>query len=155
MKGVDFPDDEHRRAADLVAGFADWAAAVGVSLAVELHDDGLLDTPDLLLQLVRRVDRPNVGTNPDVGNICRGPGPAADWRGALAALGPSAVNWHVKNYRDGRPSPVWDGVIDHREAVALMRRAGYRGWVSIESYMADVFDLQKRSLDYVRPLAAS
>jgi sugar phosphate isomerase/epimerase len=146
------PADEHRRAADIVAGLGERAAAVGVALAVELHDDGLLDTPELLMQLVRRVNLPNVGTNPDVGNICRGPGPVADWRGALKRLGPSAVNWHAKNYRDGRPAPVWDGVIDYPEAVALMAEAGYRGWVSIESYMTDVFDLQKKSLYYLRPL---
>jgi sugar phosphate isomerase/epimerase len=153
VRGRDFPSEVHSQAADLIAGFADRAASIDVKLAMELHDDGLLDTPELLLQLVRRVNRPNVGTNPDVGNICRGAGPVADWRGALASLAPTTVNWHVKNYRDGRPSPVWDGVIDYPEAVALMRQAGYRGWVSIESYMSDVFNLQKQSLDYLRPLA--
>jgi sugar phosphate isomerase/epimerase len=152
LRGHDVPDDEHRRAADLVAELGHKAQAAGVNIAVELHDDGLLDTADLCLQLVRRVRLPNVGTNPDLGNVCRGPDPVPDWRAALAVLAPHAVNWHVKNYRDHQPAPAWDGDIDFAEAVAVMRQAGYRGWVSVEGYVGDAFDLQRRSLAYLRRL---
>jgi sugar phosphate isomerase/epimerase len=151
LRGCDVPDEEHDRAADWIAELG----RRGVSISVELHDDGLLDTPELCLRMFDRVGLPNVGANPDVGNLCRGPGPPADWRSVLAALAPRANNWHVKNYRDLRPAPVWDGVIDYAEAVAVMRRAGYRGWVSVESYFGDVWDLQRRSLEYLRRVLAA
>jgi sugar phosphate isomerase/epimerase len=155
LRGADVPDDEHRRAADLVRELGEAAGRVGVALAVELHDDGLLDTADLLLRLVRRVGLPNVGVNPDLGNVCRGPGPVPDWRAELGRLAPLAVNWHVKNYRAFAPAPVWDGDIDYAAAVAAMRAAGYRGWVGVESYFGDVLDLQVKSLAYLMALVAS
>src|SRR5262249_1993512 len=125
LRGCDVPDDEHRRAADLVRDVGEKAGSVGVRLAVELHDDGLLDTAGLLLRLVGRVGLPNVGVNPDLGNVCRGPGEPPDWRAALERLAPRATNWHVKNYRAGEPAPIWDGVIDYAAALPVMRGAGY------------------------------
>jgi sugar phosphate isomerase/epimerase len=154
LRGSDVPDDEHDRAAVLVAALGEAADRAGVTLALDLHDDGLLDTPELCLRLLRRVNRPNVGINPDVGNVCRGPDPVPDWRAAVELLAPHARNWHVKNYRDFRPAPLWDGDIDYAEAVAVMGRAGYRGWVSIESYYGDVLDLQRHGLAYFKRLAA-
>jgi sugar phosphate isomerase/epimerase len=154
LRGCDVPDAEHERAAELVDGLAAKAEQAGVTIALDLHDDGLLDTQELCLRLLRRVGRPNVGVNPDVGNVCRGPGPVPDWRGAFERLAPLARNWHVKNYRDFRPAPLWDGVIDYAAALAVMRRAGYRGWVSIESYFGDVLDQQRRGLDYLKRLAS-
>jgi sugar phosphate isomerase/epimerase len=50
---------------------------------------------------------------------------------------------------------VWDGEIDYTEAVPVMRRAGYSEWVSIEGHYGDALDLQRRSLDYLRTLAAA
>jgi sugar phosphate isomerase/epimerase len=155
LRGRDVPDEEHERSAELVAGLGERAGRAKVAIALDLHDDGLLDTPELCLQLLRRVGRPNVGINPDLGNVCRGPGPVPDWRAALRRLAPFARNWHVKNYRAFQPAPVWDGDIDYAVAVAAMRAAGYRGWVSIESYYGDVLDLQRRGLDYLRHLASA
>lgn len=155
VRGRDVPDEEHRQAAELIAGLGRRAQEVGVALALDLHDDGLLDTPELCLRLLRRVGLRNVGVNPDLGNLCRGPDAMPDWRAALAQLAPHALNWHVKNYRDVRPAPLWDGDIDYAEAFAAMRRSGYRDWVSIESYSGDAFDWQRRNLDYLRRLASS
>jgi sugar phosphate isomerase/epimerase len=155
LRGGDVPDEEHARAADLVASLVRRAQVAGITIALDLHDDGLLDTPELCLQLLRRVGLPNVGVNPDLGNVCRGPGPVPDWRAALERLAPLALNWHVKNYRAGQPAPLWDGEIDYAAAVGMMGRAGYRGWVSIESYFGDVLDHQWRGLDYLRRLAAA
>ncbi len=161
LRGRDIPDAEHQRSAELVAGLAELAGRCGVNLSVEMHDDGLLDTPEACLQLLQRVGAPNVGVNPDLGNICRGPGPLPDWEVALKLLAPKASCWHVKNYRGGCPAPVWEGDIDYNRAFAIMRSADYQGWVSIESYFAGVFDLQKQfdlqksSLDYLKRLPAN
>ena len=145
---------EQDRAAELVSRLADCAKSAGTSLAIELHDDGLLDTSDLCLRLLKRVNRPNVGLNPDVANLCRGPGPLPDWRHAFELLAPRANNWHVKNYRCFQPVPLAEGDIDFAVAWNIMCEAGYSSWVSIESRFGDVLAEQRTSLDYLRALAA-
>lgn len=129
------------------------AARSGIELSLELHDDGLLDTAELCLEMLRRVRLTNVGVNPDLGNLVRSSEAPANWRLALEALAPHANNWHVKNYRGGKPAPLWDGDIDYARAVKIMRAAGYNRWVSIESYFGDVLDLQTRSLHYLQQIA--
>ncbi len=115
----------------------------------------MLGTPEACLEFLDRVGDPALGVNPDLGNICRGPGPLPDWESALRMLAPRATCWHVKNYRGGEPASVWSGDIDYRRAVAMMRAAGFRGWVGIGSYFGDVLDLQRRSLRFLKGLAAS
>jgi sugar phosphate isomerase/epimerase len=155
MTGAEATPDERERAAEHVGLLARRARSAGVSLAVELHDDGLLDTPELCLQLLGRVGQPNVGVNPDVGNLCRGPGPPADWRGALQRLAPYARNWHLKNYREGRPVPLPEGEIDFAAGWRIMESGGYDGWVSVESRFGDVLAEQASALRFLRALAAA
>ena len=64
-----------------------------------------------------------------------------------------SVWWHIKNYRDGRPVPVWDGDIDYHWALAIMHGVGYEGWVSIESYWGDL-ESQEQDLEYLKRLDA-
>jgi sugar phosphate isomerase/epimerase len=156
LRGDDVPMAEHARAAELIAAVAARAAEAGVKLSIELHDDGLTDTAAWCLWHVRacRAHRAGeseegsaVGVNPDLGNICRGPHPLPDWERALRALATYANAWHIKNYRDARTAPIWDGDIDYRRAFDIMREVGFDGWVSIESYVdADVLWLQQVSL---------
>jgi sugar phosphate isomerase/epimerase len=153
LKGCDVPDEEHARAAEIVRELGSLAAQANVKIALDLHDDGLLDTPDLCLRLLDRVALGNVGINPDLGNICRGPGPLPDWRRALQLLAAHAHNWHVKNYRNQQPVPLWEGEIDYREVMGVMQAVGYRGWVSIESYVGDVFESQRLGLRHLQLLA--
>jgi sugar phosphate isomerase/epimerase len=152
LRGRDVSPEEFARSADFVRGLAEEGRRAGVALSIELHDDGLLDTPELCLRFLELVGAPNAGVNPDLGNICRGPGPLPDWEGALRLLSPRANSWGVKNYRAGRPVPVWEGEIDYARAFAILRDAGYRGWVAIESYFGNVLELQERSLGYLQRL---
>ena len=154
LRGADAPAEEHARAAKLVARLGRRARAAGVTLVVELHDDGLLDTPEFCLQLLERVNLPNVGINPDVANLCRDPGPLPDWRRAFELLAPRTANWHVKNYRCAQPVSVPDGDIDYAVVWEIMRAAGYDGWVSIESRFGDVLAEQRTALAYLKSLAA-
>ena len=64
-----------------------------------------------------------------------------NWRDTLVALAPlTGEIWHIKNCRRlvdaGRTefvdAPLDEGDIDYTEAVAIMRTAGFQGWVSIE-----------------------
>jgi len=153
LRGRDVPGEEYARSAELVKGLAELAHHLGVGLSVELHDDGLLDTPDACLMFLDRVGDPDLGVNPDLGNLCRGPGPLPDWEAALRLLAPRANAWHVKNYRAGAPAPAWAGDIDYRRAVKMMHSVGFRGWVSVESDFGDVRTLQELSLRYLKGLA--
>jgi sugar phosphate isomerase/epimerase len=150
LRGDDVPMAEHERAAELIAPIAARAAQASVMLSIELHDDGLTDTPAWCLWHARACRAG--GVNPDLGNICRGPHPLPNWESALRELAPYANAWHIKNYRDARTAPIWDGDIDYRRAFDIMREAGYDGWISIESYgdAADVLRLQQVSLAWAR-----
>lgn len=153
LRGSDVPREEYTRSAEFLARLARRAAGLGVSLSLELHDDGLLDTAWACLDLLRMVGEPNVGVHPDLGNVCRGPGPPPDWEAALRVLAPYANAWSVKNYRSGNPVPLEEGDIDHGRAVRIMRDAGFRGWVGIEAYFGeDPLGLQRRSLAYLQRL---
>jgi sugar phosphate isomerase/epimerase len=152
LRGCDVPEEEFSRSTELVKRLADLARRRDVGLSIELHDDGPLDTPEACLRFLDQVDDPSLGVNPDLGNICRGPGPAADWSAPLELLAPRANGWHVKNYCSGKPVPVWAGDIDYRRAVGTMCSAGFRGWVSIESYFDDVRILQEQSLCFLKRL---
>jgi sugar phosphate isomerase/epimerase len=151
LLGEDVPEAEHQRSAELVAEVAEHARRSGIALSMELHDDGLLDTPELCLQFLERVGAPNVGVNPDVGNLCRGTTPFSDWKRDLMLLAPRTVWWHIKNYRDSRPVPVWDGDIDYYWALVVMRGVGYEAWASIESYWGDL-NSQEQDLQYLKRL---
>jgi sugar phosphate isomerase/epimerase len=152
LRGHSIPESERQQAALALQSLAAMAAQNQTTLSLELHDDGLLDSAELCLDMLSRVGAANIGVNPDLGNLVRSQ-PAADWRSALRQLAPRANNWHVKNYRSGQPAALPDGEIDYTEAVTIMREAGYQGWVSIESYFGDVLALQERSLAYLRRLA--
>lgn len=153
LLGQDVPDTEHQRSAELVADVARHARQAGISLSVELHDDGLLDSPELCLRFLEGAGVSNVGVNPDLGNLCRGLTPSSDWKEAIMLLAPRTVWWHIKNYRDGRPAPVWDGDIDYYWALIIMHGVGYQGWVSIESYWGDL-ESQEQEIQYLKRLDA-
>jgi sugar phosphate isomerase/epimerase len=153
LRGCDLPHAERDENAAFIRTLAARARPHGIQLSLELHDDGLLDTPELCLDMLERVAAENVGLNPDLGNLVRSY-PNSDWRTALKSLASRTNNWHVKNYRGSQPSPIWDGQIDYAEAMQIMRAAGYTGWVSIESYFGDVFDLQAKSLAWLKRLVS-
>jgi sugar phosphate isomerase/epimerase len=155
MTGAEGTRDERAGAAELIGRLAQQAHSAGTALAVELHDDGLLDTPELCLQLLELIGHPNVGLNPDIANLCRGPGPLPDWRGALRILAPHARNWHLKNYLGGRPVSLQEGVIDVAEAWRIMESGGYRGWVSVESRFGDVRAEQRAAVLFLRTVSGA
>jgi sugar phosphate isomerase/epimerase len=154
VRGSDFSAEEYNKAVANLAELAAKGAEKGMQISLELHDDGLLDTPERCLEFLRRVDAGNVGLNPDLGNLIRSNPPPVDWEGALRMLAPRANNWHVKNYRGTAPAPLGEGDIDYARAFSIMQSENYQGWVSIESYFGDAFDLQQRSLRYLQQLAA-
>jgi sugar phosphate isomerase/epimerase len=163
FRGEVAPDSLYEEGARRLKPVARACAQAGLRLAIELHDDGLQDTADGCLKLLRLVDEPNVGLNPDLGNWLRVPYEHLDtWRDQLQKMASRTIYWEVKNYltayiASDRRFVSWhtfldEGMIDFREAATLLWRAGFRGWVVQEGGIgvADSIRSQLRYLEYFR-----
>lgn len=122
---------------------ADIAAEHGVTLSVELHQHSIADNPWSCLHLLHLIDRPNVGINPDLGNLYwHYERPEVSNEDAIIALAPHARYWHCKQLQRLQVPehersyfllvPLPDGEIDYRFAITAMQAAGYEGWLAIE-----------------------
>jgi sugar phosphate isomerase/epimerase len=160
FRGEYAPARAWEMAAAALKALARQCAGFGAQLSIELHDDGLQDTAANCLKLLRLVDEPNVGVNPDIGNAYRVPYETREtWREQMTALAPHTNYWEVKNYRrlyfaDERRWYSWnveldDGDLNFRESAEILWRAGFRGWVCNEGGTGDgVWS----TLNYVRYL---
>ncbi len=141
------------------------AADLNVSIAVEVHQGSLADNSAATLHLLDLVGLPNVGANPDLGNIYwhyEHPDETAE--AAIVALAPRAVYWHCKNLRRTTHIqefhrsyfirvPLPDGDLDYRFAIAAMVEAGYDGYLAVEGAReGDALSQDRRSLEYARQI---
>jgi sugar phosphate isomerase/epimerase len=135
--------DDFALTAERLRLLAAQAAARGLSLAIELHDRSIADTSTALLQLLERIDAPNVGANPDLCNGYRAyETPPETWQAALAALAPRMNLWHVNNlqrihFAELRRAAfvecsLADGDVDYSLALREVQASGFDGWVVIE-----------------------
>lgn len=140
------------------------AADLGLSLSLELYEDTYLGTADSAVRLVTDIDLPNVGLNPDLGNLVRLQRPVEHWQSMLDKTLPYANYWHVKNYYRmedpatgtvlTQPAPLELGVINYRSAIAQAVRSGYRGAFCAEHYGGDGLGVSAVNRDYLRTLLA-
>ena len=100
----------------------DMAATRGVILGLENHD--YLTHVDRMLPIVQAVDSPWFGANLDSGNVDR-----ADVYPELAKLVPFALNVQLK-VEAGPPGAKVTS--DIPRVVALLKQAGYRGYIVLE-----------------------
>ncbi|PNI08375.1 xylose isomerase [Arthrobacter sp. AFG7.2] len=136
------------------------AAEVGVLLSLEMYEDTYLGTADSSVRLVQDIGLPNVGLNPDLGNLIRLHRPVEDWRELVAKTLPFANYWHVKNYfRDEdvardlyvtMPAPMESGLINYREAFKLALSVGFQGILCTEHYGGDGLSVAASNQDYLR-----
>jgi len=145
---------------------ADVAAAHGVTLSVELHQHSIADNPWSCLHLLKLIDRPNVGINPDLGNLYwHYERPEASNEDAIVALAPHTKYWHCKQLQrlqipEHERSyyllvPLPDGEIDYRFAITAMHAAGYDGWLAIEGCRdGDQIRSDGRSAAYCKEILA-
>ena len=165
--GREATDAEFEAAAAFLRELADRAAAAGIALSIELHHNAIADTGARVARLVRAVGRPNVGGNPDLGNLYWAyEAPEEPYEEALLHVLDAGLNfWHVKNIQRvhvpevGRSAFVHaalpDGDIDYRWALLTARQHGYDGWVSIEGAgPGDVLAFATRGLVYMRQIEA-
>jgi sugar phosphate isomerase/epimerase len=122
---------------------AKQAAELGIEISIEVHQHSIADNSWSALHLLNLIDRPNVGVNPDLGNILwTYDVPEETSENAIVALAPKAKYWHCKNLRrvhipENRHTiflrvPLPDGDIDYRFAISAMFSAGYSGYLAIE-----------------------
>ena len=140
------------------------AADIDTNVVVEVHQNSPVDNSWSALLLTERVDRPNFGINPDVGNILwMYDVPEESFDDAIDNIAPVAKYWHCKNlHRVYHPEnsrsvfirvPLPDGEIDYRYGMSAMHNAGYSGYMAIEgSWAGDQWHNDARSLDYARAI---
>lgn len=136
------------------------AAELGLLMSLEMYEDTFLGTGASAVRLVEEIGLPNVGLNPDIGNLIRLHRPVERWDELLAQTLPYANFWHVKNYaRDedvarGRytatPAPMLSGVIDYRRAMRLAVTHGFQGVICVENYGGDGLSVCAENRDYLR-----
>ncbi len=113
--------------ADALRECTEHGEQFGVIIGVQNHGD-FLQTAEQHLSLIRRVDSPWCGPIVDTGYY-KTEDPYRD----MAAVAPYAVNWQIKESPIAAGSPVRT---DLPRLVSLIRRAGYQGYLPIETLSA-------------------
>ncbi|HNT86958.1 MAG TPA: TIM barrel protein [Candidatus Hydrogenedentes bacterium] len=138
-RGAEHPEELGRLIADSCAKLADYAAPLGLNLAIENHG-GPSSDPVWLAGVMRAVDKPNFGALPDFGNFP----PEVDRYDAVEALMPwaKAVSAKAMGFTvDGGVAET-----DFHRMMRIVRDGGYTGYVGVESGAPD----QEREADAVR-----
>jgi sugar phosphate isomerase/epimerase len=142
------------------------AADLGITISIEVHQHSIVDNSWSALHLLELIDQPNVGINPDLGNILwTYDVPEETSERAIVALAPKAKYWHCKNMRRVHiPEnnhtiflrvPLPDGDIDYRFAISAMVDAGYTGYLALEgANQGDQLTADGRAMGYVKQILA-
>jgi sugar phosphate isomerase/epimerase len=140
------------------------AADYGIDLSIEMHQNSIADNSWSVLHLLQLIDRPNVGVNPDLGNLYWNyDEPEESCEDAIMNLAPKAKYWHCKQLqRVHVPElerayflkvPLPDGEIDYRFAISAMLDANYDGYLAVEGCReGDQLYGDGRSVAYAREL---
>ncbi len=157
---------DFEQTADRLRHFGTLGADLGVAISVEVHQGSIADNSAATLHLLDLVGLPNVGANPDLGNIYwHYEEPEETAEAAIIALAPRSTYWHCKNLRRihipelrraiFQRVPLPDGDLDYRFAGAAMADAGYRGYLAVEGAReGDQLSADGRSAAYARELLA-
>jgi sugar phosphate isomerase/epimerase len=140
------------------------AADANVNITVEVHQNSPVDNSWSALLLHGKVDRPNFGINPDIGNVLwTYDVPEESFEDSIDNLAPVAKYWHSKNlhtvyHPENNRSvflrvPLPDGEIDYRYAISAMHNAGYSGYMVIEgAWAGDQWHSDAKSLNYAKAI---
>lgn len=147
-------------------GYCDRAVDVGAKVAIEVHQNSPVDNSWSAKLVHQKIDRPNFGINPDVGNVVwTYDVPEEDFDHFMSEVAPISVYWHSKNlHRVYHPEnqrtvflrvPLPDGEVDYRFAISAMADAGFSGYMAIEgASTGDQWTADKKSLDYAKSIWA-
>lgn len=124
---------------DGIGGLCNYAGKAGINIIIENH--GLYSSqPDFILDLIKQVNSPYLGTLPDFGNWCT----TAKWGSTQDGTCESVYNPEegVKRYMPyakamSAKSYTFDSngdqpIIDYRALLKVVKDAGYTGYIGIE-----------------------
>jgi sugar phosphate isomerase/epimerase len=142
-------DEQKQVFAERLLPAAEYAASQGVVLAMEPHVDGLVDTPQRMVEILEMVNSSALKVNFDISHF--------DILGmsteeSVSILAPYSVHTHVKDQRGRYPDYEFltpgEGDFDYVEYLKAMQAHGYDGFIN-----AEVSIMRQRKPDY-DPLAA-
>ncbi len=120
------------QAAKCLAAMADHAAARGVTVCMETHDDWC--DPAHVAAVLKRVNHPAIACNWDVMHPVRMG--LATVEQSFRALRPWIRHTHLHDGVGGKTAlkmvPIGTGDIDHKTFIRLLKKAGYAGYLSGE-----------------------
>ncbi len=135
-------DDGFKWVIDSFARLVPEAEKRGVVMGLENHW-GLGLTPEGVLRIVNEIKSPWLQVTLDTGNFLEEPCPK------LEKLAPNAVLVQAKTYYGGGQWYTLD--LDYARIATLLRKANYRGWISLEFEGKDpVVASVKKSLEMLR-----
>jgi L-ribulose-5-phosphate 3-epimerase len=146
-----------RRAVGGLRETADWAAARGVTLALQNHAPLLRTGYEDALTMMREVDRPNMALCLDVPLFKERQGDAYI-REAVRACAPHIRlthygAWNFRASEDGEPvqehGPSYDGTINYAQYFAALQQAGYDGCLVSEYCLPCVKDHRIAGIDEI------
>ncbi|MCL2464011.1 MAG: sugar phosphate isomerase/epimerase, partial [Micrococcales bacterium] len=136
------------------------AGQVGIQISLEMYEDTFIGTADRAVRFIRDVDMPNVGLNPDLGNLVRLHRPIEDIPTMFEKVLPYTNFWHIKNYlRDEDPStglvfsapvPLAMGIINYRVQIRRALELGFHGPFVCEHYGSDSLGVAAMNREYIR-----
>lgn len=116
-------DDAFNWCIDSIEKCLPHAAKAGVVLALENHW-GLTTDPRAVVRIVSAIKSPWLGVNMDTGNY------AGEPYSQMEILAPLATIVQAKTYYGGG---VWYTLdLDYQRIAGILRKHGYRGWISLE-----------------------
>jgi len=151
-------DQAFDRAVESIAAIAEAAEAEGISLAVEGHVLSVLDCPERIADLLRRIPTQALGFNLDpvnfIGSIWDAWDPTPVYARLLAASRGRIRAAHWKDYTlEDRlvlhieEVPLGQGVIDHAAWLTALNEIAPHAWVLIEHLPPKLIPEAKRVLD--------
>ena len=137
IAGEGSSEEIQNAAIDGLSKLGEYAASVGINVVVENHG-GYTSNGSWISQLMKKIDKPNIGTLPDFGNFCTKIADTAEWKcieeydryKGVAEMLPFAKGISAKTYDfDSKGNCV---ETDYARMLKLIKKAGFRGYIGIE-----------------------
>ncbi len=128
--------DAMRILVDMVRECGEYAGERGLTFSIEPHQETLINTPDVTLEVIDRVGLENIRVTIDFGGVELGMKPHMSVSDALRAFGGAIDHVHAKDIAGviGRWNMCWfgGGLVDFPTYATALRAIGYDGYVCVE-----------------------
>lgn len=131
------PEDVQKAAVDGLSRLGEYAAKENISVIVENHG-GYSSNGQWLLNIMKQIDKPNVGTLPDFGNFCIKRNPTNGriceeeynrYKGTKELM-PFAKGVSAKSYDFDEKGNCIE--TDYHRMLKIVKDAGFKGYIGIE-----------------------